>query len=71
MNPAAARAHPALDPDILSGRNLVEADAGTGKTWTLVGLVVRALVERGLGIEQILLVTFTRAAAAELRSRVR
>ena len=71
MNPAAARAHPALDPDILSGRNLVEADAGTGKTWTLVGLVVRALVERGLGIEQILMVTFTRAAAAELRSRVR
>ncbi len=71
MNPAAARAHPALDPDILSGCNLVEADAGTGKTWTLVGLVVRALVERGLGIEQILMVTFTRAAAAELRSRVR
>ncbi len=71
MNPAAAPAHPALDPEILSGFHLIEADAGTGKTWTLVGLVVRALVERGLGIEQILMVTFTRAAAAELRGRVR
>lgn len=71
MKPAADMDHPALDPEILSGFHLVEADAGTGKTWTLVGLVVRALVERGLGIEQILMVTFTNAAAAELRSRVR
>jgi len=71
VSPAAATGHPALDPDILSGFHLVEADAGTGKTWTLVGLVVRALVERELGIEQILMVTFTRAAAAELRGRVR
>ncbi len=63
--------HPALHPDILHGFHLVEADAGTGKTWTLVALVVRALVERQLGIEQVLMVTFTRAAAAELRARVR
>ena len=71
MSRPAPAIHPALDPDILSGFHLVEADAGTGKTWTLVALVVRALVERSLGVEQILLVTFTRAAAAELRGRLR
>ena len=63
--------HPVLAPDILTGFHLLEADAGTGKTWTLSGLVVRALVERGLGIEQILVVTFTNAATAELAARIR
>ena len=64
-------AHPVFDARILDGLHLLEADAGTGKTWTIAGLVVRALVERGLGIEQVLVVTFTNAATAELGARIR
>ncbi len=49
----------------------IEASAGTGKTYALSGLVVRYVAERGVPIDEILLVTFTRAATAELRERVR
>lgn len=55
----------------LAGRHLVEASAGTGKTWNLCGLFLRLLLEDGLPIEQILVVTFTHAATAELRDRIR
>ncbi len=55
----------------LAGLNLVEASAGTGKTHAITSLVIRLVVERGLGIERVLVVTFTEAAAAELRDRVR
>ena len=55
----------------LRGTSLVEASAGTGKTFTITTLVVRLLLEEQLGIDQILIVTFTEAAAAELRERVR
>lgn len=68
---ASLHAHPVFDPAILEGLHLLEADAGTGKTWTIAGLVVRALVERRLGIEQVLVVTFTNAATAELAARIR
>ena len=54
-----------------SGRNAIEASAGTGKTFTLASLVVRYVAEVGVPIDEILIVTFTRAAAAELRDRVR
>ena len=64
-------AHPVFDDGILDGLHLLEADAGTGKTWTIAGLVVRALIERELGIEQLLVVTFTNAATAELGARIR
>ena len=47
---------------------LVEAGAGSGKTTSLVERLV-ALVERGLPLESIAAVTFTRKAAAELRER--
>lgn len=62
-----------LDPFTmpLSGRRLIEASAGTGKTWTLTLLVLRLILERGLDIEHILVLTYTRAATAELRSRIR
>ncbi|TVQ94676.1 MAG: hypothetical protein EA397_01270, partial [Deltaproteobacteria bacterium] len=50
---------------------LIEASAGTGKTYQMEGLVLRLVVEQGLSIEQILVITFTRAAAAELRGRIR
>src|SRR5690606_22381794 len=63
--------HPVFDPGILDGVQLLEADAGTGKTWTIAGLVVRALVERGLELDRVLVVTFTNAAAAELAERIR
>ena len=54
----------------LTGRNLIEASAGTGKTYTIAALFVRLIVEKGLGVEQVLVVTFTRAATAELRERL-
>jgi exodeoxyribonuclease V beta subunit len=55
----------------LDGIRLVEASAGTGKTWTLCALVMRLLLERGLPLPRILVVTFTNAATAELRERIR
>jgi exodeoxyribonuclease V beta subunit len=55
----------------LEGVNLVEASAGTGKTWNICGVYLRLLLERKLEVRQILVVTFTKAATAELRERVR
>lgn len=55
----------------LTGCHLIEASAGTGKTYTITTLVLRLLLERRLRLDQILVVTFTKAAAAELRERVR
>ena len=55
----------------LSGRQLVEASAGTGKTWTLCALLLRLLLEKKRPIGHILVVTFTEAATAELRDRIR
>ena len=50
---------------------LIEASAGTGKTYALSALAVRYVAEADIPIGRILLVTFTRAATAELRERVR
>jgi len=55
----------------LQGTRLVEASAGTGKTWSLSGLYLRLLLEQALPVAQILVVTFTNAAVAELRERIR
>ncbi|HEY0332263.1 MAG TPA: exodeoxyribonuclease V subunit beta [Stenotrophomonas sp.] len=55
----------------LDGVRLIEASAGTGKTFTLATLFTRLVVERGLRIGQILAVTFTEAATQELRRRIR
>ncbi|MDI1246383.1 MAG: exodeoxyribonuclease V subunit beta, partial [Rhodoferax sp.] len=71
-----------LDPLTLplSGLQVIEASAGTGKTWTLAALYVRLVlghapggsdVHRGLYPPQILVMTFTDAATAELRGRIR
>ncbi len=74
--PPAARAAPVLDPDQRrvvehpGGPVLVLAGPGTGKTTTLVEAVVHRVRERGLAPEQILLLTFSRKAAQELRERV-
>lgn len=55
----------------LSGLRLVEASAGTGKTFTLAGLYLRLLIEKRLEVRDILVMTFTRAATQELRERIR
>lgn len=51
--------------------HLVEASAGTGKTYAIAMLVLRLVAEQGLKIEEILVVTFTRAATEELGERIR
>ncbi|KRE87538.1 DNA helicase UvrD [Rhodanobacter sp. Soil772] len=55
----------------LHGRTLIEASAGTGKTWNIGVIYLRLLLERELRVEQILVTTFTDAAAQELRERLR
>ncbi len=53
------------------GHHLVEAAAGTGKTYSITSLYVRALVEKRLLPSQILVLTFTNDATAELKLRLR
>lgn len=50
---------------------VLEASAGTGKTFALAGLVTRYVAEGAATLEQMLLITFSRAASQELRERVR
>ena len=62
-----------------AGRTLVEASAGTGKTYAIAALVTRFVagdlaghdLAEGVAIDEVLVVTYTRAAAAELRDRIR
>ncbi len=55
----------------LTRHALIEASAGTGKTYTLENLVVRLLKERqDIAIENILMVTFTEKATSELKTRI-
>jgi ATP-dependent helicase/nuclease subunit A len=54
-----------------TGEVFVSAGAGTGKTSVIVERYVRAICDRGIDIESVLLITYTRKAAAELRSRIR
>ena len=63
----------ALDPATieLDGIQLIEASAGTGKTYTITQLYLRLLVEKKIDSDKILVVTFTDAATAELRDRIR
>ncbi|WP_084534728.1 UvrD-helicase domain-containing protein [Nocardia yamanashiensis] len=53
------------------GTTVLEASAGTGKTYAIVGLAVRFVAEQGVDISALLLVTFSRAATQELRERTR
>jgi exodeoxyribonuclease V beta subunit len=55
----------------LAGIRAVEASAGTGKTFTIATLYLRLLLECGLKVDEIVVATFTRAAAAELSTRLR
>ncbi len=81
--PALCNEATTLDPLSLPlhGHRLIEASAGTGKTWTIAALYLRLLLGHGrtensahcqpLGVDQILVVTFTDAATEELRDRIR
>jgi exodeoxyribonuclease V beta subunit len=53
-----------------SGATVLEASAGTGKTYTIAALAAR-YVAAGVPLHELLLVTFTRMATGELRERVR
>ncbi len=54
-----------------TGTTLLEASAGTGKTWTIAALVARFVAEGEARLPEMLVVTFGRAASQELRARVR
>lgn len=73
---AGATPVPELTPfDVLGplpqGTTLLEASAGTGKTWTIGALVARYVAEGHARLDELLVVTFGRAASQELRQRVR
>src|ERR1700683_3441120 len=53
------------------GNVLVMAGAGTGKTHTLVARCLNLICEEKISLDEILIVTFTEAAAAEMRQRLR
>ena len=77
MNDAAESLDPLRLP--LTGERLIEASAGTGKTFTIAALYLRLLLGLGgsaafprpLTVEELLVVTFTEAATEELRGRIR
>jgi exodeoxyribonuclease V beta subunit len=55
----------------LARHAVIEASAGTGKTYTIEQLVLRLLIETGTPLDKILLVTFTEKATGELKTRLR
>jgi len=55
----------------LDGALLIEASAGTGKTYSLMHILLRLIIEKNIPIEKILLVTFTKAATQEMKFRLR
>ena len=71
INPAEPLQQLDLDSPIDHGTTVLEASAGTGKTFALAHLALRLLAEEALPVERLLVVTFTRAAAAELKGRIR
>ncbi len=63
----------AFDPNapLERGMTLLEASAGTGKTYSITTIFVRLVVEYGVPVDQILCVTFTKAATSDLVARIR
>ena len=59
------------ETELRTGTSLVEASAGTGKTFTIAGLFLRLILEKNLSVREILVVTYTVAATEELRHRIR
>ena len=55
----------------LSGKNiLVSASAGSGKTFVMIERIIRLILEEGVGVENILAVTFTKLAASEMKQKL-
>ncbi|MBU2977148.1 exodeoxyribonuclease V subunit beta [Alteromonas sp. C1M14] len=54
----------------LQGRHLIEASAGTGKTFNITRIYLRLLLEKSLCVQQILVMTYTNAATEEIKGRV-
>ena len=52
------------------GTRLLEASAGTGKTFSLAHLVLRLLTEQEIQIEKLLVISFTKATASEIKSKI-
>lgn len=71
MTPARYPKPPILAKFPEQGHVVIEASAGTGKTYTLEHLVIDLLLVHGARIDEILVVTFTEKATAELRVRMR
>ncbi len=71
MEPRYYRRPEILDAIPLDRHCVIEASAGTGKTFTIEHLVIDVLLNSGMRLDQILAVTFTEKAAAELRARIR
>ena len=55
----------------LGGLTVIEASAGTGKTWNITEIFLRLLLDQACDVREILVVTFTEAATTELRDRIR
>ncbi|MFO7735795.1 MAG: UvrD-helicase domain-containing protein, partial [bacterium] len=53
------------------GTTVIEASAGTGKTFSIAVIVLRMIIQKNINPEKILCVTFTKAATEELISRIR
>jgi exodeoxyribonuclease V beta subunit len=60
-----------LTDPLPAGTTVIQASAGTGKTYAIVGLATRVIAEGTADVEQLMLVTFGRAATLELRDRAR
>ena len=60
-----------ITADLTPGTTLLEASAGTGKTWTIAALVTKHVASGQVRLDEMLVVTFTRAASQELRERCR
>ena len=62
---------PEAFPDLATKRWVIEASAGTGKTYTIENLVIELVLEANIPLEKIVIVTYTEAASLELRRRIR
>jgi exodeoxyribonuclease V beta subunit len=72
MSTPAREVHPFdLHGPLPEATTVLEASAGTGKTYTIAALVARLVAEGVAGLDEMLIVTFSRAATGELRERVR
>ena len=68
---SAPKAFHLTETALARGTSLIEASAGTGKTYAITALFVRLILEENLSVREILVVTYTDAATEELRHRIR